>query len=332
MKNNIVAILAFIVIIIAGLKLASGVVVPLLMAVFLFIIFNPLLIKLHKFGVPNVIASLIVFLLIALLFLLLGTFLNNFSNEMMQNISTYQEKFRQISPQIALYFQERGVDLQWDSIMSFIEPVKVIGYISVIFKSMGNILVSVLLTLLLVMFLLLERASITEKALYFAQTQQRKEKLTLFIKNINRYFVIKTFTSLLTGLSIWIVLEYFHLQYALFFGVLAFLLNFIPSIGSILAAFPALFVAILQLDIIDASIIALFYLLINNLISNFLEPRIMGEDLGLSTFIVFLSMVVWGWIFGPIGMFLAVPLTITIKIITQDSKEYSWISLILQNK
>ncbi|MDQ7066812.1 MAG: AI-2E family transporter, partial [Sulfurimonas sp.] len=241
-------------------------------------------------------------------------------------------KFYQVTPQIISFFENYGISLEWESIMSFIEPVKVISYGTRLFKGMGNMLISIFLTLILVMFLLLESSSIFEKLHYFTKTEEQKEKLQLFIKNINRYFKIKTFTSGLTGLLVWGLLEWFNLQYALLFGVLAFLLNFIPSIGSFIAAFPALFVAILQLNIIDTTLIAIFYIIINNAISNFLEPKIMGNDLGLSTFIVFTSMVVWGWIFGPIGMFLAVPLTITIKIASQNSKEWHWIALVLQNR
>jgi AI-2 transport protein TqsA len=131
---------------------------------------------------------------------------------------------------------------------------------------------------------------------------------------------------------IWALLESFDLQYAAFFGVLAFLLNYIPSIGSFIASFPALFVAILQLNMIDASMIAVGYVIINISVGNFLDPKIMGKDLGLSTFIVFTSMVIWGWILGPMGMFLAVPLTIAIKIVCDNTKKCSYISVILTDK
>lgn len=329
-KNNTLATLAYMVILITGLKLGSAIVLPFLMAVFLFIIFYPFVERLNKLGVPNIITSLIVFTMMVVSLFLLGAFLSTSTDEIVKNIAIYQEKFHQLIPQIIAFFEQNNISLEWDNIMNFLEPIKVLNYTTAFFRGMGNIVLNVFLTLILVIFLLLESSLIFQKALYFTKTRQQKEKLQLFIKSINRYFIIKTFTSALTGLLIWALLESFDLQYAAFFGVLAFLLNYIPSIGSFIAAFPALFVAILQLNIMDTMIITSGYLIINNLISNFFEPKIMGKDLGLSTFIVFASMVLWGWIFGPIGMLLAVPLTIMIKIAFQNSEEYHWIAVVLQ--
>ena len=127
------------------------------------------------------------------------------------------------------------------------------------------------------------------------------------------------------------MLEYFNLQYAFLFAVLVFILNYIPSVGSIIAAFPPLFVSMLQLTMVDTISIAIGYLVVNIFIGSFLDPKIMGKDLGLSTFIVFISMVIWGWIFGPFGMFLAVPLTIMIKIVSDNSEHYHWVSVILSD-
>lgn len=330
-KNNILSSLAYIVIIVMGLKLSSGIVLPFLMAVFLFIIFYPLINRLNKFGLPNIITSLIVFVIIVVSLFLLGVFLTTSSDEIVKNISIYQEKFYQVTPQIVAFFEKHNISLEWNSIISLIEPIKIVNYITIFFKGMGNIVISTFLTLILVIFLLLESSVISQKTLYFTKTEQQKEKLQLFLKSINRYFIIKTFTSALTSLLIWAVLEYFNLQYASLFAVLAFLLNYIPSIGSFIAAFPALFVAILQLNIVDTVIIAFAYLIINILIGNFLDPKIMGKDLGLSTFMVFVSMVIWGWIFGPIGMFLAVPLTIAIKIACENSKNYHWVAILLKD-
>jgi len=128
------------------------------------------------------------------------------------------------------------------------------------------------------------------------------------------------------------MLKYFDLQYALLFSVLAFVLNYIPSIGSIIAAFPPLFIAILQLSMMDTIMLSIGYFIINVFIGSFLDPKLMGKGLGLSTLVVFISMVFWGWIFGPIGMLLAVPLTIIIKIGSNNSENYHWLSVLLSDK
>ena len=330
--NLSIPTLAYIVIIVTGLKLASGIILPFLMAFFLFIIFLPFINKLNSFSIPNVITSLIVFTIIVAVIFLLTTFLISSSEDIMRNIPIYQDKFHQISPIIVAFFEQFNISLEMKNIISQIEPAKVVNYIATFFKGMGDIVINLLLTLTLVIFLLLESSTISKKALYFTKTKQQKEKFELFLKSISRYFLIKTFTSILTGLMVWIMLEYFNLQYALLFAVLAFLLNYIPSIGSFIASFPPLFVSMLQLSMPETATMAIGYLVINIFIGSFLDPKIMGKDLGLSTFIVFISMVIWGWIFGPFGMLLAVPLTIVIKIACDNSENYHWVSVILVDK
>ena len=171
-----------------------------------------------------------------------------------------------------------------------------------------------------------------QKIFFFLPSAESKEHLLLFTQNINTYFTIKTFTSLLTGFLVYAMLALFHLEYALLFGFLAFILNYIPNIGSFIAAVPALAIALLQLPLAEVFFIAVGYMVINNVVGNFLEPKILSKGVGISTFFVFLSMLIWGWILGPIGMFLAVPLTITIKMAASYTKRYRWISVLLGDK
>ena len=331
-KNYTISTFAYIIIIITGLKLASGIILPFLMAFFLFIIFLPLINKLNSFSIPNVISLLLVFAIIIIVIFLPTIFIVSSSNDIIKDIPIYQDKFHKVIPQIIAFFEQYNIFLEWNTILSLIEPAKIINYITTLFQGMGNITINLLLTLALFIFLLLESSAISNKISYLTKTNEQKQKVELFIKSINRYFIIKTFTSALTGLMVWALLEYFNLQYALLFAVLVFLLNYIPSIGSFIAAFPPVLVSILQLSMIETITIAIVYLIINILIGSFLDPKIMGKDLGISTFVVFISMVIWGWIFGPFGMLLAVPLTIIIKIICDNSKHYHWVLVILSDK
>ncbi|MEA2018430.1 MAG: AI-2E family transporter [Campylobacterota bacterium] len=330
-KSSTVSTLAYIAIIITALKLGSSIILPFLMAFFLFIIFLPLANKLNKFKIPNIITSLIILTIIIFIIFLLVTFLITSSNDILKHIPMYQDKFNELSPQLVAFFEQFNISLEKTNVISYIEPAKVFNYTTTFFQGMGNIVVNIFLTLVLVMFLLFESNIIFQKAFYFTKQEHHQEKLELFLKSISRYFVLKTFTSLLTAVVVWIMLEYFNLQHAFLFAVLVFILNYIPSVGSILASFPPLFVALLQLNLVDTISIALGYLVINIFIGSFLDPKIMGKDLGLSTFIVFISMVIWGWIFGPLGMFLAVPLTIMVKIICDNSEHYHWVSIILSD-
>jgi AI-2 transport protein TqsA len=119
-------------------------------------------------------------------------------------------------------------------------------------------------------------------------------------------------------------------DYPIMWGMLAFAFNFIPNIGSIIAAVPAVLLAVVQLGPGSALEAAACYVAINMVVGNVIEPRFMGKGLGLSTLVVFLSLLFWGWVFGPIGMLLSVVLTMTLKMLLESSEETRWMALLLE--
>ncbi len=331
-KNSLLASLAYLIVLIAGLKAGSTLIVPLLMAFFWFLLFLPLVNKLRSFGIPDLLTTMIVFGITLIIVLLVGTFLLTSGQDLVANLPAYQEKFHELTPKIVGFFERFGISLQKSDAIGLLDPAKIINYTAVFLKSMGDVMTNGFLTLLVVMFLFLESSLLSNKVLYLAKKEDAKEKIRLFLHNVNLYILTKTATSAVTGLIVWGMLAFFKLDYALLFGMLAFFLNFIPNIGSIIAAFPALILALLQLNLFETMIIATGYIIINVIIGNFIEPKIMGKGVGLSTLVVFISMVFWGWIFGPVGMFLSVPLTVVIKIACDNSKELHWVSVVLSNK
>ena len=130
---------------------------------------------------------------------------------------------------------------------------------------------------------------------------------------------------MLVTLWLWLL----GVDHAQLWGVMAFLLNFVPNIGSIIAAVPAVLLALVQLGMGTALFVAAGYLVVNIVIGSVLEPRFMGRGLGLSTLVVFLSLVFWGWVLGPVGMLLSVPLTITVKLALDSSKDTRWLGILL---
>jgi predicted PurR-regulated permease PerM len=133
--------------------------------------------------------------------------------------------------------------------------------------------------------------------------------------------VIKSLTSLATALCIWVWLWFLGIDFAILWAILAFLLNFIPFVGAILMTIPAVLLALVQTDLQTALLVALGYLVVNTVIGSVLEPRIMGRGLGISTLVVFLSLLVWGWVLGTVGVFLAVPLTMALIIALDASPQ-----------
>lgn len=151
------------------------------------------------------------------------------------------------------------------------------------------------------------------------------------IDSVSHYLVLKTAISLVTGLVVWGMLALLDVRFAFMWGLLAFALNYIPNIGSVLAAIPPILQVMVFGGLYEALIVTAGYLIINLVFGNILEPRIMGRGLGLSTLVVFLSLIFWGWLLGPVGMLLSVPLTIIVKIALEQTNGGQSIAFLLSD-
>ena len=151
-------------------------------------------------------------------------------------------------------------------------------------------------------------------------------------KSIRHYLSIKTMTSLATGILVGICLAFIGVDYPVLWGFVAFLLNFIPTVGSIIAAIPAVILSILELGFPASFLTIGIYILVNVGIGNVIEPRMMGKGLGLSTFIIFFGLIFWGFLLGYVGMFLSVPIMMVIKIILEYNPKTKWIAALLGTK
>ena len=143
------------------------------------------------------------------------------------------------------------------------------------------------------------------------------------------YLLIKTLMSLITGAIIAIVLALMGVDFPLLWGALAVLLNYIPTIGSIIAAVPPILLSLVQLGPWYALGVTILFLAVNMIIGNILEPAFTGKQLGLSPLVVFISLLFWGWVWGPTGMILSVPLTMIIKIIMENTEGMRWMAKVL---
>jgi len=331
-NHTVLASVAYLVIIIAGLKAAHSLIVPILIAFFWFLLFLPFIERLKNLGYKDYLVTTIIFGITFILVAIMGLFLVSSSKELLSNIPAYQEKFYTFLPSIIEFLEKYEIPVKIEDIIAIFDPSQVIGVTADFLKAMGGFMTQSFLTLIVVMFLFLESSLFQKKIEYLFKDKPLKDKIELFLSHVNIYFVTKTATSLATGLIIFLMLSYFGLENALLFGMLAFFLNYIPNIGSIVAALPAIALSLLQLPFFDTMMITLGYVVINVTIGNFIEPKMMGRGVGLSIFIVFVSLVFWGWMFGAVGMFLSVPLTVAIKIACSKRKKLHWVSVLLSNK
>jgi predicted PurR-regulated permease PerM len=322
-------VMAAVVIVLAGVKAASVIVVPFLLALFLAIILSPLFLWLKEKGLPQGLALLVIvillFGLIGTLVMLIGTSVQDFS----QNVPLYEAKLQADFSAFLSILDRQGINLPKEDLLAIFATDSVMEYITRTLKSLGGLLTNSLMIIVTVVFMLMEISQFTKKL-----ERANSRSLDSFIAisdNIKHFILLKSMTSAATGAIVTVSLELLDIHYAILWGVVAFLLNFIPNIGSIIAAIPAVLMAMVQYDIGTALIITGIYVAINVTIGSILEPRIMGEELGLSTLVVFLSLIFWGWLLGPVGMLLSIPLTIMIKIVLDAKEDTKWISTLLGN-
>jgi predicted PurR-regulated permease PerM len=186
------------------------------------------------------------------------------------------------------------------------------------------------LILLTVVFILLEASSFPVKLrAVLGHPEQVFPQFTSFVVDIERYMVIKTLISLATGILMGIWLTILGVDFPILWGFLAFLLNYVPSVGSTIAAIPAVLLALIQLGIGSAGMAIAGYMVVNFILDGVVSTRLMGQRLGLSTLVVFLSLVFWGSLLGPVGMVLCIPLTMTLKFACENNKGTQWIAVLL---
>ncbi|MBO6557699.1 MAG: AI-2E family transporter [Pseudomonadales bacterium] len=312
--------LAAIAIVAGALKAASGILVPALLALFIAIVCTDPMYWLIRQGLPKWLAIVLVVVMLLVITSAFPLVISGSYVEFTRELPLYQQRADTLLRQAATWVSHYGYDYDAESIRAVFDPAAALGYVQVVLAALGGILSRYLLIMLLVIFILVD----------VPQTvNNRSTPAGEIVKTVQHYFAIKTFTSMLTGglISIWLLI--LDVQYPLLWGFLAFLLNFVPNIGSVLAAIPAVILSLLFDGYVSALIVMIGYVLINVGVSNGLEPRIMGQQLGLRFVWIFVSLIVWGWILGPVGMLLAVPLTMTLRIALEKHPKTIWIANIL---
>ncbi len=321
-----------IVVTVAGLKMASQAVIVLFLSIFIASILSPALSWLGGKGVPRSIAFIFLLILVSVTLFLAGAMIVDSLENFIKDIPFYEDKIRTAIAALGSWLSSIGVSFDPSVLYDSLDLTLLFGFTGRAVGNIGLFLSKALLVLIGVSFVMFESPHFERKIhVIFRGRKESLDNFRLFSHTIQKYFTIKTFTSLLTGVVVALVLVVFGVKYASLWGFLAFLLNFIPVIGSTIAAIPALATAFFYQDPMSVFWLGLFYLAINNIISNVLEPKIMGDGLGLSPAVIFFSLIFWGWVLGPVGMFLAVPLTMTLKIAFDSHPDTTWIGILLSN-
>ena len=333
MKENKIGysfmVMASVVIVLAGVKSASAIIIPFLLSLFIAIILTPSYNFFKNKGIPEAISLLLVISVfltfLALVAKLIGTSVTDFS----ANINMYSEKLTSYYMSIASYAQEFGVVLPVDEFSTLIDSKRIMTFGTTVLQSMGSMFTNGFVIILTVVFMLLESSHFLAKIDFADGDRDTVVHIKEISQKIKQYMVLKALISLLTGFVVWIALLFIGTDYAFLWGVMAFMFNFIPNIGSIIAAVPAVLITLVQLGSFSALLVTALYTAVNIIIGSFIEPKVMGRGLGLSTLVVFLSLLFWGWLLGIVGMLLSIPLTIMAKIAFDANDNTKWISVLL---
>lgn len=327
--SSIVLFAAFI-IVIGGMIYAEAIITQFLMAFFISIVFAQPILWLQKKKVPQGLAITMVFLLIIFVFVGFGELISNSLSSFSENAPVYEQNLTDMGATVMEFLKGYGIDLSMGKLSNIFDPSKVMNFTAGALGQLGGFMGNAFTIFFLVLFLLLELDSFSAKAKAIAiNTNISTSYFNTIGNSIRNYLSIKTITSLLTGAIVWISLAILGLDYAIIWALIAFLLNYIPNIGSIIAAVPAVLFALIQLGFMGGLWTSIVFVAANMIVGNVVEPKMMGKGMGLSTFIVFASLLFWGFIFGTVGMFLSVPLTMTIKIMMEQSPKTKWMAVIL---
>ncbi|MGB9499550.1 MAG: AI-2E family transporter [Dissulfuribacterales bacterium] len=318
------------VIVVAGMRSAGDILVPFFLSIFIAIIFTPPLFWMQKKGIPSLIAIFFIITCIIAIFYLLARFVGSSVNDFTNSLPLYRELLISKSAKLQQWLAGFGIKLSDEMLKNSFNPGTAMQMAARTLSGLSGALTNIFLILLTVIFILLEASGFPKKIRAgFKAPEKSIANFVKFTESVNQYVVLKTIFSLITGIFISGWLAFLGVDYALLWGLVAFLLNYVPNIGSIIAAIPAILMTLVQLGAWHTLLVAMGYVAVNIVIGSILEPKFMGEGLGLSTLVVFLSLVFWGWVLGPVGMLLSVPLTMISKIALESSEETRWVSVML---
>ena len=334
---------ASLVIVVAGLREGAIILLPFALALFLAVMSMPLMFWLQLRRVPAPLAIALTMLVIGALFgalIMLGT----------QAVADLQDQIPGYTTRIQALYDSwvaglsawSGIQLDQYRLLDLIDPGAAVATFATTAARVVAFLGNMFMVLLIMAFILGEamvfpfkfRAIVGpregERRRVTKTVRDDRRRVTKIVREVQAYLGIKTVVSLATGLVIGVLAWLLGLDFPVLLGLIGFVLNYIPTVGSILAALPALFLSLVVVGTITNFVLVVVgYGAINLVFGNIIEPTLMGRRLGLSTLVVILSLLFWFWVWGPVGALLAVPLTMIVKIMLENTEDLRWVAILL---
>lgn len=323
--------IAAIFLIVGGLKIAGSLFIPLLTAAFITLISAPAARLAHdRLKVPRPIAIALTVLIDLAVLTALGALLVSAIDAVTDVLPRYQRLTVERVSSIELWAHDHGYLDAETSVTDLASTAWLAGMLADVLRELTNAISNIVLVVLLVLFLLFELEPGKRKmAILLEGPLTPISPIATAAARVQRYLVVKTYLSIVIGTLSGLWLAILGVDFALLIGLATFLLNYIPSVGAAIALLPAVLVALLASGPAQAVAVGIGLLVINMVIGNLVEPRVMGQALELSTFVVFASMLFWGWIWGPLGALYAVPLTMLLRSLLEAEPSTRWLALLL---
>jgi len=276
-------------------------------------------------GIPLVVLACLAVLV------LIGGVVGQSVNALVASAPRYQQRLYELTHSTDTWLRAHHISLSQQRLMAAIRPDTLLSFLGRTLSQVASVLSHTILVLLLLVFLLFDAVDLPERMRgALGRTSVDISRFRRVADEVKEYLVLKTYLCLFTGFVTWIVLLSTGIDFAPLWALVAVLLAYVPNIGPIMAAAPPVLLALLQVGPGRMTIVLGLLSTVYMVIGNVIEPQLLGRRLGLSAFTVFVALLVWGWIWGPAGMLLSVPLTVVIKILLENSPSYGWLALLLE--
>jgi predicted PurR-regulated permease PerM len=318
------------VVIVMGMQMAESILVPFLLALFLAVIAASPFSWLKRHNVPSALAMVLVIVVMVGFVLGIGLLIGNSINVFLTQLPVYEERLTSLFRDLVGLVEQFGVDISFPVVQEYFNPGVLMEWAGTSLQALSGVLTNLALILIMVIIIMVESLSFSDKLkVAMKDPKPYLDFIGKFNDTIENYVLLKTTLNLISAVLITIMVFLIGVDFPILWGVAAFLLNFIPSFGAILAAVPPILLGLVELGWGAAAVTALGYTVIGGVMGNVVEPRFMGRGMGLSILVVFMSLVFWGWVLGPVGMLLSVPLTMTFKLALEANPNTQWISIML---
>ena len=314
------------IIVIAGLRAASNLLIPVVVAGLLALVSFPLVTWLRARSVPTVGAVLLTVLLVVAVIAGPAAIVTAAATRFGANVPQYRAALTDMSASTFEWLAEQGLL----PAAPLVDPGAILDWMTFAVTGLATLLSNLFLILLIMAFILLEAAELRPKLrAAFGMSDREIGRLSGSSQQVYDFVWLKTIVSVATGLLAGVWVAVLGIDFAVLWGLLAFLLNYIPNFGSLIAAIPPVLLGLIQYGPGSAVLVGIGYVALNIVVGSVLEPRLMGRRLGISPLALLVSLVFWGWLWGAVGLLLAVPMTMAIRVVFEDFEQLRWLAVLI---